>query len=150
MPAATTTKKRTAKKSSSKSAKKSTKKTTTKKRTSSKASSNGKSNGSYLARGLTAKEFQAEAAKRPIVWNESRIAVVKAMRKLKATEAGKARSADEISKVSGVEPKKVKLHCDVYRGNELVQQGFVKSIKLEGERSLSYYLTASGRKTNFG
>ena len=97
---------------------------------------------------LTAMQKQAEAAKRPIKWSETRVAVVKALRKLGAIDENTARVAGEISAKSGVDAVKVKIHCDVYRGNELIKHGFVKSVRPDGSRELAYYLTAAGRKVD--
>ena len=101
--------------------------------------------------GLTAKERHAKAAERPIVWNESRQAVVMALRQLKAYNEGSAVPADKISEVSGVDLKKVKIHCDVYRGTELSHpsRGIVMTARFEGDRQLYYYLSAEGKKVKF-
>lgn len=103
----------------------------------------------YLQHGMTSAEWQESRSKLPMRWNEHRIAVVKALRALRAFSASAARKAGEISakaKVEGLTPKKVKIHCDQYRGSELVAHGYVKTYRHEGERELSYYLTITGRK----
>lgn len=135
---ATATKKTTTKKTA---AKKATKKAAAKKTTKKKKSASSKN--------VSAKERQDAAAKRPIKWSDSRIAVVKTLKQMKAFDPLKGRKASEIaakSTLSGLDAKKVKIHCDVYRGNELVRHGIVASEKHEGSRELVYYLTAQGRK----
>lgn len=127
-----------------------TKKSTAKKGTKTKKTpkkSTGKA--SYLQKGLSSKEFHAQMAKKPIAWSENRMNIVKALRKKGATSATKAISAEDIVAVCKVDLKKVKIHCDAYRGTELVAKGFVSTIKLEGSRSLSYYLTSKGAKSKF-
>lgn len=107
---------------------------------------------SYLEKGLTAKEYQALRAKTPICWSDRRIAVVKAMRSLGAVSAAEAVPAGKIvekAKFDGLDIKTCKIHLDVYRGNELLAHGFAKSIKHEGSRELSYYLTAAGKNIDF-
>lgn len=101
---------------------------------------------------LTGKAHQADLASKPIVWNDRRQAVVKAMRKLGAISASTARPAEDIAKKAnfkGLDVVKVKLHCDVYRGSELIKQGFANSTREEGSRSLLYYLTAKGKSVKF-
>ena len=98
---------------------------------------------------LTAMERQLARAKQPIAWSDRRVAIVKALRKLRAFGLDTARTAMEISTSSGVDTKLVKHHCDVYLGAELVKQGYVESIRNEGVRELSYYLTSKGRETDF-
>lgn len=103
----------------------------------------------YLQHGMTSAEWQLSRSKLPIRWNEHRLAVMKALRALRAFSASSARKASEIAtkaKVEGLTPKKVKVHCDQYRGSELVAHGYVKTYRHEGERELSYYLTTAGRK----
>lgn len=95
----------------------------------------------------TAKEKQAEMAKSEVRWNESRTALLKALQKLKAFSASAARSAEDLAKVSKLDVQKVKLHCDQYRGTELVAKGIVICNRVEGQRALSYHLTAKGKKT---
>lgn len=109
-----------------------------------------KKSNSYLARGLTAKEVHAVAAKRPIIWSPTRVSVMKALKALRATSETSAKSASDVMKRSKpkVETKKVKLHCDIYRGTELAQHGYVKSVHFEDSRELHYYLTAKGLKAD--
>ena len=123
-------------------AKKTTAKTTTK--ASTKKAAPKKDAGPQLS----AKEKQDKAAERPIVWSDGRVAVVKALRKMKAFNATSGKTAAEIAKASNVDPVKVKIHCDVYRGGELAhpKRGIIVGVRMEGSRELVYYLTAKGRK----
>jgi len=100
-------------------------------------------------------------------WSSRRVAIVKAMRNLRAVTESTAKSAAEIAVVAakmgaaelgdmtdyGNRGAKgvylVKCVLDVYRTAELVHNGFVASTKHEGDRELRYYLTDKGRKTTF-
>lgn len=150
-----TAKKKTAKKATAKKTKvkkASPKKPAKKKKVTNKKTAKKKKGASYLAQGLTAKEMHAKAAKRPIVWNERRIAIVKALRSLKAVNGKYAVTADKVStraKIKDLTIKEVKRHCDVYRGTELVKHGYVVSTRREDSRELFYYLTDKGAKTDF-
>lgn len=103
------------------------------------------------------KSVHAAEPKREPKWNARRIAYVKALRQLGATGEQTARTAAEIGKKMGtVEGVKmadrldlVKIIGDVYRTAELVHNGFVKTVRLPGERELRYYLTAKGQGTTF-
>ena len=130
-------------KKSAKPAKKVAKKTT--KKVAKKATK--KAAKSSATDGLTMKERHALAAQRDIAWNESRTAVVKALKVMKAFTPMAAKTATEIADRSGVDIKKVKIHCDVYRGNELAYptRDIVRGIRHEGSRELSYYLGAAGK-----
>jgi len=97
----------------------------------------------------------AELPKREPHWSPRRIAVVKAMRALNATNSAQAVTAAEIAKKAGtVDGIKlsdrvdfVKIILDVYRTAELLHNGFAKSCRHEGERELRYYLTKKGQTT---
>jgi hypothetical protein len=90
-------------------------------------------------------------------WTARRVACVKAMRALGATNEAGAVPAEDIAKKMGtVEGIKmadrvdlVKIMLDVYRTSELIHNKYAKSTKHEGERSYRYYLTANGVKTAF-
>lgn len=75
---------------------------------------------------------------------ERRTMLLKAMKKLGATSAGAARTADEIAKKSGLTRFDVYGLC--YHSHPLVTDKLVKIAKIEGVHGLSYYLTASGLK----
>jgi hypothetical protein len=134
---------------------KSTKKTSAKKTASKSKASPKKAPAkkkTYKDKGMTAKEMHAERASKPIVWSERRIAVVKAMKQLGAKNASTAVSAEDIlkaSKLKNVDVKTIKVHLDTYRGAELLAQGYAKSVRHEGQRALSYFLTAKGVKAKF-
>lgn len=87
------------------------------------------------------------------VWNARRVAVVKALRKLRATSEPSARTAAEIASASGLKDDtkpaiwRVRIVLDVYRATELVHNGFVRTVR-EG-RELKYYLTKAGQTTMF-
>jgi hypothetical protein len=98
------------------------------------------------------KSVHADEPKREVVWNERRVAVVKAMRKLGAVSVGTAVTAGAIAKAAGIpddEVFRVKIVLDVYRTSELTHNGFAKSVRPEGSRELAYYLTAKGKDTDF-
>jgi len=103
------------------------------------------------------KSVHAAEPKREPVWNPRRVAFVKALRTLGATTEQSARTAAEVGAkmgtVGGVKMSTrldlVKIIGDVYRTAELVHNGFVKTVRLEGERELRYYLTAKGTSTTF-
>jgi predicted transcriptional regulator len=88
----------------------------------------------------------ADLPQREPRWNPSRLAVVKAMKALGAGDPSSAKTATQISAKCGVDVKKVKIHLDVYRVTELLHNGYAKSVRTEGSRELSYYLTEKGRK----
>jgi hypothetical protein len=112
-----------------------------------------------MAAKKTTKTTLAHAAEptREPNWNPRRIAIVKAMRTLKAINPQSARTAGEIAKragkVDGVDltgrVDLVKIILDVYRTSELLHNGFASSVRMEGERELRYFLTAKGMKTAF-
>lgn len=90
-------------------------------------------------------------------WNARRVAIVKAMRELKATSPTAGRTAAEIAAKAAKKGAPeladrvdlVKVVLDVYRTAELVHNGFAASVRLEGERELRYYLTKKGQTTTF-
>ncbi len=97
----------------------------------------------------------ADIPKREPHWSPRRIAVIKAMRALNATNSAQAVTASEIAKKAGtVEGIKlsdrvdfVKIILDIYRTSELLHNGYAKSIRNAGERELRYYLTKKGQTT---
>jgi hypothetical protein len=98
------------------------------------------------------KSVHADEPQREVVWSDRRVAVVKAMRQLDAVSAETARTAGEIAGAAGIpedEVFRVKTILDVYRTNELLHNGYAKSVRLEGERGLRYYLTPKGETTDF-
>jgi hypothetical protein len=98
------------------------------------------------------KSVHADLPKREPVWSERRVAVVKGMRKLGAVSESTAKTAIEIAKAAGIEQDdvyRVKVILDVYRTNELVHNGFAKSVRYPGERELRYFLTKKGQTTTF-
>jgi hypothetical protein len=102
------------------------------------------------------KSVNATEPKREPHWNDRRVAVVKAMREMKATDPTSAKTAAEIAARASKKapelkdrPDLVKVIGDVYRTAELVHNGFIKTVRLEGERELRYWLTPKGLKTDF-
>jgi hypothetical protein len=98
------------------------------------------------------KSVHADLPKREPVWSERRVAVVKGMRKLGAVSESTAKTAIEIAKAAGIDQDdvyRVKVILDVYRTNELVHNGFAKSVRYPGERELRYFLTKKGQTTTF-
>jgi hypothetical protein len=104
------------------------------------------------------RSVHADEPKREPLWNDRRVAIVKAMRKLNATNRGNARTAGEIQKVAQKAAKelagddglaRVKIILDVYRTTELLHNGFAQSVREEGERELRYFLTKRGTSTTF-
>lgn len=98
------------------------------------------------------KSVHADEPKREVVWSERRTAIVKAMRKLGAVSVATAATAGAIAKQAGMgedEVVKVKIVLDVYRTNELIHNGYARSVRAEGTRELHYYLTTKGRETKF-
>ncbi len=79
---------------------------------------------------------------RPVV--ERRRMVVKALRKMRATSAGTAKTATEIAAKCGL--SRFDVYGQLYHTHKLQTDGFVKQIKDEGARELGYYLTAKGEK----
>lgn len=75
---------------------------------------------------------------------ERRIMVVAAMIKLGATSATSGRTSDEIAATCGLTRFDVIGH--LYYTHKLQTEGHVKQVKMEGARSLTYFLTAKGIK----
>ena len=98
------------------------------------------------------RSVHADEPTREVVWSERRVAVVKAMRKLKAITEASAVTAAAIAKAAGIDEDevfRVKVILDVYRVNELLHNGYAKSVRPEGSRELHYYLTKTGQATKF-
>ena len=94
----------------------------------------------------------ADLPKREPVWNERRVAVVTAMRELGAMSATTAVTASAIAQAAGIpeaEVFRVKVILDVYRVNELVHNGYAQTVRVQGSRELSYFLTKAGQTTTF-
>jgi hypothetical protein len=77
---------------------------------------------------------------------EQRLAFLKLLRKLGAVSAVTAKPLTVIAEKLGYTEYNV--YCLGYSKRMLAMEGFVKSIKLEGSRETSYYLTAKGAKTD--
>lgn len=107
-------------------------------------------------RKATAKEEKKAPAPAPVakkakgekksIWSPKRIAVMKALRSLKATAAHSGKSADEVAKKSGLTVADVKHY--LYKNQKIAKAGYIKTALLEGARDFVYYLTASGAKVD--
>jgi hypothetical protein len=115
--------------------KKSTRKSGTKK-----SSSGGK--GSKPATKPTKKKGLKGHGK---LWNEKRVQIVKALRKIRAFNVGSCRTAEQVSKAAGngLEPHFVARYCG--EKEPLLVEGLVSRADVEGSLSHHYYLTAKGK-----
>jgi hypothetical protein len=109
------------------------------------------------------RSVKADEPTREPVWNDRRTNIVKAMRALGAVDKKTAVTAGKIGEKANTFPKAdpadwvdlvervdlAKIVLDVYRTSELVHNGFVASVREDGERELRYYLTTKGQKTAF-
>ncbi len=89
-------------------------------------------------------EKQETQRKPRTIWNERRIAIVKALKALKAVSGPDAQTAEKVAEKAGVETQDVKHFC--YKRNELCTQGYTSTASLEGTRLLGYFLTEKGLK----
>lgn len=121
-------------KSPAKKAKKSVKKPT-KKTKAKKASTKGK----YIMPDQVHKEIR---------WTPAKQALLKALRKVHAFDAQSAKTAEAIAKASNgaLEEGQVKHQCNPLF--DLSQQGIIDSVKLEGDRHKSIFLTKKGQKVD--
>lgn len=75
---------------------------------------------------------------------ERRLMVIKVLRRGKATSAMTAMTATAVAAKSGL--TRFDAYGQLYHTHFLQQAGFVKQVKLEGSRELSFFLTAKGDK----
>ncbi len=76
-------------------------------------------------------------------WTEKRVAIVKAMKALRAFDGTTSKPAAKIAEKSGLTEQDVKHYC--YKENDLVKEGFVKIADVEGQPVYGYYLSAKGQ-----
>lgn len=76
--------------------------------------------------------------------DQRREKVVKTMIKIGANNATSAKTADQIAAKTGF--TRFDIYGLLYHTNFLAQEGYVKQVKIEGVKGLSYYLTAKGSK----
>jgi len=91
------------------------------------------------------KAAPAKREPRGFRWTEKRVAIVKAMRALSATDATGGRTAEVIAAKAKLTPQDVK-HYN-WKDGDLVGEGYVKIAQLEPP-TLVYYLTAKGQKAD--
>jgi hypothetical protein len=92
------------------------------------------------------KSKHAELPQREVVWSDRRVAIITAMRELKAVSPETAVTAGVIAARAGIENVKyVKVACDCYRQQELHHNAYVKGVRLAGQRELVYYLLPRGK-----
>lgn len=77
-------------------------------------------------------------------WTPKRVALVKALKVLGATNARGAETCDKIAAKAKLTEQDVKHYA--YKDNDLVANGFVAITEIEGETRLGYYATAKGVK----
>lgn len=73
-------------------------------------------------------------------WNEKKVAVFKALKKLKALSSGSARSAKEVATTAGVTTTNVRHYCYHAKASHLTDV-----VVIEGVSGYSFYLTEKGQ-----
>lgn len=91
----------------------------------------------------TPTKTKSRASAKGVSAHDRRVALMTLLRKLGATGAGSARSIPELASKLGYTDYDV--YCLVYHKYPLAGGGFVKTVEVEGERSLHVHLTAKGK-----
>lgn len=79
-------------------------------------------------------------------WTDKRVAIVKALRALKANGELNARTSLEIQAQAGEEISLNDVKHYLYKDNDLVTEGYTGCVKgLEGLKGIGYFLTEKGR-----
>jgi len=87
-------------------------------------------------------EYGAEKS-RDVPWNDKKVAVFKALKRLKAVGQGRAKGTNEIAEVAEVSSRDVRHYCYHAKVSGLTGMSVV-----EGSRGYGFYLTAKGSKTD--
>lgn len=122
--------------------KKSVKKTAAKKTTKAPAKKAAKAPAKKAPVKKSAPAPAAEKKEGGVKWSEKRLAVIRGMKKIRATSPTAARTAADIAGVCGLEEKDIKHYC--YYKEQLATNGYVGVAKVEDQKRLCYYLTAKG------
>lgn len=78
--------------------------------------------------------------------SDRRLALVKLLRKMGATSASVSRPIDVLADKLGYNQYDV--YCLGYHKFHLAKQGMIKTVKMEDQKVVSYYLTAEGAKAS--
>lgn len=93
---------------------------------------------------VDAKKTSRDMADAPA--SDRRLALVKLLRKMGATSASTSRPIDALANKLGYNQYDV--YCLGYHKFHLAKQGMIKTVKMEDQKVVSYYLTAKGAKAS--